>query len=134
MLQIIVAKQAYDTDVWLAFLRHSGLVYRSTKGSHFQYDFPEGQKSLPRPVTVEQNWPEIPIDHISGSLRTMGKTMKDFRDFIKTQQKGGKKKKIVIDNEDMDTITPIPEKLNLKLMYIREDSDANSNFKEPKLD
>ena len=83
---------AYETRLWVAYLISLGLKLKRTSASHFVYDYPEGHSNdgLSRPIIVEQNWDLIPVDHISRSLRVLGKTMKDFREFIKSNQKGKK--------------------------------------------
>jgi hypothetical protein len=79
----------YDTRIWIAYLVSIGLIHKRTSASHFIYDYPEGHTggSLSRPIIVEQNWDQIPVDHIARSLRVLGKTMKDFRAYVNSQKK-----------------------------------------------
>jgi len=83
---------AYKTRLWIAYILSLGLVHKRTTSSHFVYDYPTtSAKSINRPIIVEQNWDMIPVDHINRSLRVLGKTMKDFKTFIQSQDKGSKK-------------------------------------------
>lgn len=83
---------AYKTRLWIAYLLSLGLVHKRTTASHFVYDYPlSSGNSITRPIIVEQNWDMIPVDHINRSLRVLGKTMQDFKIFIKSQHKGQKK-------------------------------------------
>lgn len=67
-----------------AFLKSKGLILVRTKSSHEIYDYPENHTNrLLRPVTVDKNYPDVPITHIHTNLKTLGVTKKEFSDFVK---------------------------------------------------
>ncbi|HYV91533.1 MAG TPA: hypothetical protein VE978_07115 [Chitinophagales bacterium] len=70
------------TEDFIRFLKSKGLVYKRTKGSHDIYDFPEGEKQLPRPVVIRGIYKEIPDDHITTNLNTLGSTKKELKEFL----------------------------------------------------
>ncbi|HYV92533.1 MAG TPA: hypothetical protein VE978_12135 [Chitinophagales bacterium] len=70
------------TDDFIRFLRSKGLVYKRTKGSHDIYDFPEGQKQLLRPVVIRSIYSEIPDDHVTTNLNTLGLSKKELKKFL----------------------------------------------------
>jgi predicted RNA binding protein YcfA (HicA-like mRNA interferase family) len=63
------------------FLKSLGLKHIRTKSSHEIYNFPK--KPLLRPVTVDTNYPDVPIRHIHTSLKTLGISKKEFEEKIK---------------------------------------------------
>src|ERR1035437_2791190 len=52
-----------------------------TESSHEIYNNTE--KPLLRPVTVDSNYPEVPILHIKTNLRTIGMSSKEFEEILK---------------------------------------------------
>ena len=63
------------------FLKSIGLTHIRTESSHEIYNNTE--KPLLRPVTVDSNYPEVPILHIKTNLRTIGMSSKEFEEIIK---------------------------------------------------
>jgi len=53
-----------------AYLKSLGLYHKRTASSHEIWD--KKDNSLLRPVTVDNNYPEVPILHIKTSLKTLG--------------------------------------------------------------
>ncbi len=63
------------------FLKSIGLKHIRTVSSHELYD--RLDKPLLRPVTVDNNYPEVPLLHISTNLKTIGMSAKEFTERIK---------------------------------------------------
>ena len=63
------------------FLKSIGLTHIRTEASHEIYNNTE--KPLLRPVTLDSNYPEVPILHIKTNLRTIGMSSKEFEEKIK---------------------------------------------------
>lgn len=63
------------------FLKSIGLKHIRTESSHELYDYPN--RPLLRPVTIDTNYPEVPLLHISTNLKTIGMTPKEFTEKIK---------------------------------------------------
>lgn len=63
------------------FLKSIGLVHIRTVASHELYDYPD--KPLLRPVTLDKNYPDVPILHIHTNLKTLGISKKEFEEKIK---------------------------------------------------
>jgi hypothetical protein len=55
-----------------------GLEYIRTESSHEIWDIRKAP--LPRCVTVDKNFKEVPERHVGTSLRAIGKTKKDLRE------------------------------------------------------
>lgn len=77
-----------DTDKFVAYLKSLGLVYIRTESSHDLFDYPDGKAKLDRPVSIRINKDkQIPILHIHTNLSTIGKTHKNFEDWLKKPKK-----------------------------------------------
>lgn len=76
--------KAVPVEVFLAYLESLGLIAFPGKGSHTKYNFPKDYPGgqLPRPVIVRLEYKDIPVDHISTNLRTLGKTKADFEAWL----------------------------------------------------
>ena len=63
-----------------------GLVHVRTESSHEIWD--NVDDPLPRCVTVDRNCKEVPERHVATTLRAIGKTKKDLREWLrKTKDK-----------------------------------------------
>ena len=62
------------------YLKSKGLVHKRTEGGHELWDTPVD--NLPRPVTIQTHFKEVPLLHIKTSLKTMGVSVKDFEQEI----------------------------------------------------
>lgn len=69
------------TRKFLKWLKKRGLIFISQEGSHKKFDYPTNK--LKRPVIVKTNLKEIPEDHISTNLNTLGVSKKNFYEEIK---------------------------------------------------
>jgi hypothetical protein len=83
---------------FLKYLHKKGLVgYGRKSGSHERFDYPEPERKLLRPVTVDHHYSEVPSLHIQTNLMTLGITyeqfLKELVEFGIVKQKGGKGKK-----------------------------------------
>lgn len=58
------------------FLKSIGLKKIRTVASHELYDNPV--KPLLRPVTVDNNYPDVPLLHIHTTLKTIGMSKEEF--------------------------------------------------------
>lgn len=63
------------------YLKSLGLVHVRTKDSHEFYDYPD--KPLLRPISVDINYPDVPLLHIHTNLKTLGIDKKQFSKDIK---------------------------------------------------
>lgn len=68
---------------FVKFLKSIGLQQIRTNSSHHLYDYPEAEKKLLRPVTVDTNYKDVPITHVHTNLKTLGISKKDFEEIIK---------------------------------------------------
>jgi predicted RNA binding protein YcfA (HicA-like mRNA interferase family) len=66
---------------WIRFLKSLGLKHIRTDSSHEIYDYPE--KPMIRPVTVDKNYPDVPLTHIHTTLKTLGISKKEFMEMMK---------------------------------------------------
>jgi hypothetical protein len=64
------------------FLKSQSLKKIRTESSHEIWDNPTNP--LLRPVTVDTNYPDVPILHIHTSLKSIGISNSDFERIIKT--------------------------------------------------
>lgn len=64
------------------FLKAIGLTHIRTESSHEIWD--NLDKPLLRPITVDKNYPDVPLLHIHTSLKTLGMQKSDFEKIIKT--------------------------------------------------
>jgi len=82
------------TKTFLKYLKSLGLVFiRKDQWNHDLYDYPDGSpnEKLLRPVAVRTNYKEIPMAHIHTNLIAIGKTHKDFEQWLKSPKKPNKK-------------------------------------------
>lgn len=63
------------------FLKSIGLKHIRSQSSHEIWDYEE--KPLLRPITVDNNYPDVPILHIHTSLKSLGISKKEFEEAIK---------------------------------------------------
>jgi hypothetical protein len=70
------------TKKFRKFLKHIGLKHIRTTDSHELWDNPE--KPLLRPITIDKNYPDVPLLHIHTNLKTIGITKEEFSKIIKT--------------------------------------------------
>lgn len=63
-----------------AYLKSKGCYCKRTKGSHEIWDLKNG--SLDRPLTVDNNYPDVPITHIKTNLSSLGISNKEFENEI----------------------------------------------------
>ena len=63
------------------FLKSIGLKHIRTESSHEIYDYPDNP--LLRPITLDTNYPDVPMLHIHTNLKTIGITKKEFTEKIK---------------------------------------------------
>ena len=78
--------KAIPMKLWVKYLESLGLRHVRTSASHFVYDNPDAP--LPRPVIVRLNKDrDVPILHLSTSLRNMGLNMADFTAWLKEQER-----------------------------------------------
>jgi len=68
------------TKKFLKWLKSKGLVFISGKGSHEKWDYPVNK--LDRPIIVKTNLKDVPKDHISTNLNTLGISKEDFYEEI----------------------------------------------------
>ena len=68
---------------FVKFLKSIGLKLIRSESSHELYDYPEPEKKLLRPVTVDTNYNEVPLLHIHTNLQTLGMTKKEFIEKLK---------------------------------------------------
>lgn len=63
--------KAIPVEVFLAFLKHLGLISSGGKGSHTKFNFPKDHSSgqLSMPVIVRLNHKDIPVDHIAKTYK-----------------------------------------------------------------
>jgi hypothetical protein len=81
------------TNLFIEYLESLGLVFiRKDRWHHDLYDYPDGHVNgkLLRCPAVRTNYKEIPLDHISTNLKCVGKTKKDFEQWLKTPNKAKK--------------------------------------------
>ncbi len=83
---------------YIKYLKKKGLVgYGRKSGSHERFDYPEPERKLLRPVTVDHHFGEVPSLHIVTGLMTLGITTEQFLEelveFGIVKRKGSKKKK-----------------------------------------
>ncbi|MFZ4591039.1 MAG: hypothetical protein ACOYN6_08580 [Ignavibacteria bacterium] len=64
-----------------AYLKSLGLYHKRTSASHEIWD--KTDNSLLRPITVDNNYSEVPILHIKTSLKSLGIKNSDFERDIK---------------------------------------------------
>lgn len=64
------------------FLKSIGLIHIRTESSHEIYDYPD--RTLLRPITLDKNYPDVPMLHIHTSLKALGIDKKVFAEKIKT--------------------------------------------------
>ena len=99
-----VSRQAVDhrpadtAEGLLEVSQKKGLVgYGRKSGSHERFDYPEPDRKLLRPVTVDHHYDEVPSLHIVTGLMTLGITYEQFLEelveFGIVKRKGGKRKK-----------------------------------------
>ncbi len=71
--------------VFIQYLRNLGLVFIRTKGDHDIWNYPDGHPrgKLMRPVVFRSKEKDIPVDHISTNLKTLGITNTQFEQAIK---------------------------------------------------
>ncbi len=71
--------------VFIQYLRNLGLVYIRTKGDHDIWNYPDGHPrgKLMRPVVFRSKEKDVPVDHISTNLKTLGITNTQFEQAIK---------------------------------------------------
>ncbi|MBS3946480.1 MAG: hypothetical protein KGZ42_13335 [Melioribacter sp.] len=67
---------------WKRYLKSLGLKPIRTKSSHEIWDYSDTQKLL-RPVTLDNNYKDVPITHIHTSLKTLNISKTDFEKAIK---------------------------------------------------
>lgn len=82
---------------YIKYLKKKGLVgYGRKSGSHERFDYPEPERKLLRPVTVDHHYDEVPSLHIVTGLMTLGITYDQFLEelveFGVVKRKGGKRK------------------------------------------
>lgn len=83
---------------FLKYLQKKGLVGSGRKsGSHERFDYPEPERKLLRPVTVDHHFSEVPSLHVQTNLMTLGITYEQFQEelveFGIVKRKGSKGKK-----------------------------------------
>lgn len=83
---------------FLKYLHKKGLVgYGRKAGSHERFDYPEPDRKLLRPVTVDHHYSEVPSLHVQTNLMTLGITyeqfLKELVEYGIVKQKGAKGKK-----------------------------------------
>jgi len=81
------------TYLFIQYLEFLGLVFvRKDRWNHDLYDYPDGHEKgkLLRCPAVRSNYKEIPLDHISTNLKCVGKTKKDFEQWLKNPKKAKK--------------------------------------------
>ncbi len=71
--------------VFIQYLRNLGLVFIRTKGDHDIWNYPDGHPrgKLMRPVVFRSKEKDVPVDHISTNLKTLGITNTQFEQAIK---------------------------------------------------
>lgn len=67
---------------FIKFLKHMGLKKIREVDSHELYDSPD--RPLLRPITVDKNYPDVPILYIHTNLKTLGISKEEFNKIIKT--------------------------------------------------
>jgi len=67
--------------VFKKFLKSKGLKFIRKNSSHDLWDYPD--ESLPRPVTIQRPYKDIPLTHIHTNLRTMRVSKKEFEKWLK---------------------------------------------------
>jgi len=78
------------TNLFIEYLEYLGLVFiRKDRWHHDLYDYPDGHADgkLLRCPAVRTNYKEIPLDHISTNLKCVGKTKKDFEEWMRKPKK-----------------------------------------------
>ncbi len=66
---------------YLKYLKKKGLVPAGRKGgTHERWDYPQGSPQLPRPVTVDHHYNEVPEMHIRTNASTLGMTLESTRE------------------------------------------------------
>lgn len=83
---------------FLKYLQKKGLVaYGRKSGSHERFDYPEPERKLLRPVSVDHHFSEVPSLHVQTNLMTLGITYEQFQEelvaFGIVKRKGSKGKK-----------------------------------------
>ncbi|MDX9749553.1 MAG: hypothetical protein RBT71_00530 [Flavobacteriales bacterium] len=83
---------------YIKYLQRKGLVgYGRKSGSHERFDYPEAERKLMRPVTVDHHHAEVPSLHLQTGLMTLGITYEQFLDelveFGIVKRKGNKRRK-----------------------------------------
>ncbi|MFA4924188.1 MAG: hypothetical protein WC557_08365 [Ignavibacteriaceae bacterium] len=68
---------------FVKFLKSIGLKFIRSESSHDLYDYPESEKKLLRPVTVDTNYNDVVLLHIHTNLQTLGMSKKEFLEKLK---------------------------------------------------
>ena len=63
-------------------LKSLNLQYVRTKSSHEIWDRPDNP--LPRPVTIDTNYKDVPILHLHTTLKAIGISKKKFEEILKS--------------------------------------------------
>ncbi len=63
------------------YLKSLGLKHVGTSSSHEKWDYPDNP--LPRPVTIDNNYPDVPMLHIHTNLKTLGISKQQFKKDIR---------------------------------------------------
>ena len=73
------------SKLFIKYLISLGLVYVRTKGDHDIWNYPDGHPrgKLIRPVVLRSKEKDIPVDHISTNLKTLGISNTQFEQAIK---------------------------------------------------
>ncbi|MCO6483340.1 MAG: hypothetical protein J5I62_11175 [Flavobacteriales bacterium] len=92
------AAQADPAPGFPEVFAQEGLVgYGRKAGSHERFDYPEPERKLKRPVTVDHHFTEVPSLHIQTNLMSLGITYDQFQEelvqFGIVKRKGSKGKK-----------------------------------------
>ena len=77
-----MAKLLISLTDYIKYLKKKGLVPygRRSGGTHERWDYPDGQKKLLRPCTVDHHFSEVPEDHIRTNAFTLGINLAKTRD------------------------------------------------------
>lgn len=81
-----------DLAVFIRYLNYLGLVIIRHESSHYVFDYPDEKQKLDRPVIIRINKDkQVPRLHMHTSLSTIGKSHKDFENWLKLPKKKQKK-------------------------------------------
>lgn len=64
------------TKKFIKWLKNKGFIFISQKGAHQKWNYPNNP--LNRPVIIKSNLDDIPIDHNTTNLQTLGIDKKTF--------------------------------------------------------